>query len=324
MPGRQRPGSSSLAERANAGYPLVPGRSTGPFSLKVGVMTVLTALVVDDASFVRDLVKRTLRQRFPVIALSEAPNGRRAQSLMSRTHFDLILCDWEMPEMSGLELLQWMRQQDQYRQTPFIMITSRGDKDHVVEAIREGVSEYLGKPFSPEGLTGKIVKVMGRRLQESMARSGKSMAGPADAFKASAELLTQQRNGGVPEAPATPMRPPQPSDKRPSAGKASLSVAAVRFAEHTLRSVVKDINLTEVKVVAKRDQAFPGILDQAVVDIEVAEGKMARLNGYVHQLQAVDKRQDTDFVSVVIRFVDEDPAKLEDLSRFIARFRARG
>ena len=85
-------------------------------------MAMLKALVVDDASFVRDLVKRTVRQRFPVIETTDAQNGRRAQSLMSRTTFDLILCDWEMPEMSGLELLQWMRQQPQYEKVPFIMI----------------------------------------------------------------------------------------------------------------------------------------------------------------------------------------------------------
>ena len=103
-------------------------------------MATLKALVVDDASFVRDLVKRTVRQRFPVIDTTDAQNGRRAQSLMSRTTFDLILCDWEMPEMSGLELLQWMRQQPQYEKTPFIMITSRGDKDHVVEAVKGGES----------------------------------------------------------------------------------------------------------------------------------------------------------------------------------------
>ena len=99
-------------------------------------------------------------------------------------------------------------------------------------------------------------------------------------------------------------------------------MASVMFAESTLTSVVKDINLTEVRVIAKRNQACPGILDQAVVDIETGEGQMARLNGYVHQLQAVDKRQDTDFVSVTIRFVDEDPQKMEDLSRFVARFRS--
>ncbi|MDX1552030.1 MAG: response regulator [Marinobacter sp.] len=283
-------------------------------------MATLKALVVDDASFVRDLVKRTVRQRFPVIETTDAQNGRRAQSLMSRTVFDLILCDWEMPEMSGLELLQWMRQQPQYEKVPFIMITSRGDKDHVVEAVKGGVSEYLGKPFSPEGLSNKIIKVMGRRLKDAMDRSGKSMGGPADAFKESATLLTQKRE---PSSPA-PARPEKPSTAPGASARPAMSVASVRFADSTLRSVVKDITLTEVRVIAKRDQEFPGILDQAVVDIEVAEGQVARLNGYVHQLQAVEKRQDTDFVSVTVRFVDEDPQKLEDLSRFIARFRSGG
>ncbi|MCG8517653.1 MAG: response regulator [Pseudomonadales bacterium] len=296
-------------------------------------MAVLKALVVDDASFVRDLVKRTVRQRFPVMELTEAANGKRAQSLMSRTTFDLILCDWEMPEMTGLELLQWMREQPQYQKVPFIMITSRGDKDHVIEAVKQGVSEYLGKPFSPEGLSKKIIKVMGKRLKEAMSRSGKSMASPADAFKESASLLTQKREPAEsPKSPAVAADNPllrgaassQPPASKARPTKAPLSVASVRFAESTLRSVVKDITLNEVRVIAKRDQDFPGILDQAVVDIEVAEGQMARLNGYVHQLQAVDKRQDTDFVSVVVRFVDEDPQKLEDLSRFIARFRAGG
>jgi CheY-like chemotaxis protein len=286
-------------------------------------MAMLKALVVDDASFVRDLVKRTVRQRFPVIETTDAQNGRRAQSLMSRTAFDLILCDWEMPEMSGLELLQWMRQQPQYENVPFIMITSRGDKDHVIEAVKGGVSEYLGKPFSPEGLSKKIIKVMGRKLKDAMDRSGKSMASPADAFKESANLLTRK-----PEPAAESPSSSAPSQAAPAAtpkqapSRSSMSLASVRFSESTLKSVVKDINLTEVRVIAKRDQVFPGILDQAVVDIETGEGQMARLNGYVHQLQAVDKRQDTDFVSVTIRFVDEDPKKLEDLSRFVARFRA--
>ena len=283
-------------------------------------MATLKALVVDDASFVRDLVKRTVRQRFPVIETTDAQNGRRAQSLMSRTVFDLILCDWEMPEMSGLELLQWMRQQPQYEKVPFIMITSRGDKNHVVEAVKGGVSEYLGKPFSPEGLSNKIIKVMGRRLKDAMDRSGKSMGGPADAFKESATLLTQKREASS----SAPTRAGKPATLSGASTRPAMSVASVRFADSTLRSVIKDITLTEVRVIAKRDQAFPGILDQAVVDIDLAEGQVARLNGYVHQLQAVEKRQDTDFVSVTVRFVDEDPQKLEDLSRFIARFRSGG
>lgn len=267
-------------------------------------MAALKALVVDDASFVRDLVKRTLRQRFPVIELAEAQNGRRAQTLLTQTRYDLVLCDWEMPEMTGLELLQWMRAQQQYQKTPFIMITSRGDKSHVVEAVQEGVSEYLGKPFSPEGLSKKVIKVMGPVLRKAMADEGKAGAPVADAFRESANLLTRKHE---------PSAPP---------GRGRMTVAAIRFASSTLKCIVKDISLGEVRVIAKRDQEFPGILDQAVVDIEVADDRMARLNGYVHQLQAVDKRQDTDFISLVVRFVDEDPAKMADLSHFIARFRS--
>ena len=86
-------------------------------------MAMLKALVVDDASFVRDLVKRTVRQRFPVIETTDAQNGRRAQSLMSRTAFDLILCDWEMPEMSGLELIHALKANPDTQHIPVLMVT---------------------------------------------------------------------------------------------------------------------------------------------------------------------------------------------------------
>lgn len=277
-------------------------------------MDTLKALVVDDASFVRDLVKRTVRQHYPVIETTDAANGRRAQSLMSRQTFDLVLCDWEMPEMSGLELLQWMRAQPQYRTVPFIMITSRGDKDHVIEAVREGASEYLGKPFSPEGLSRKIAKVMGQSLKDAM--KGRNRGGAVDSLGESADLLTKKRE---PEAPARAAAGNVPDR---GAAKPTARLASVRFAGTVLKSVIRDISLTEVKLIAKRDQVFPAVLDQAVVDFETGNEQMARLNGYVYQLQAAEKRQDTDFVSVLIRFVDEDPKKMEELSRFIARFRS--
>jgi len=271
-------------------------------------MASLKALVVDDASFVRDLVKRTMRSTFPMVELHEAANGKKAQSMMNRIYFDLVLCDWEMPEMSGLELLRWMRQHDAYKQCPFVMITSRGDKSHVVEAVQEGVSDYLGKPFSPDALARKILKVGGRKLQEAMKSAKPGGAPAADAFRESANLLT----GAAAPKENEKARPP-------SAGAQFRGVAAVRFADSTLKCVIKAVTLSEVRVVAKRDQVFPGILEQAVVDMDLGEGRAARLNGYVHQLQAVEKRMDTDFVSITIRFVDEDPQKLEDLSRFIAR-----
>src|SRR5690606_28289136 len=128
-------------------------------------MSKVSVLVVDDAPFIRDLVKKGLRDHFPGILIEEAVNGRKAQQLLARAGIDLILCDWEMPEMSGLELLTWCREQDHLKTTPFIMVTSRGDKENVIQAIQAGVSDYIGKPFSNDQLVTKVKK--------ALARSGK-------------------------------------------------------------------------------------------------------------------------------------------------------
>ena len=134
-------------------------------------MGKVNVLVVDDASFIRDLVKKGLRDNFPGIQIEEAINGRKAQVMLSRTAMDLILCDWEMPEMSGLELLTWCREQDHLKTTPFIMVTSRGDKENVIQAIQAGVSDYIGKPFSNDQLVIKVKKALSRsgRLEALMS-----------------------------------------------------------------------------------------------------------------------------------------------------------
>lgn len=279
-------------------------------------MAMLKALVVDDAAFVRDLVKRTLRNQFPFIEVQEAPDGRKAQGMLTRTYFDLVLCDWEMPEMSGLELLRWVRQHDAYQHTPFVMVTSRGDRENVIEAIKEGVSDYLGKPFSPESLGKKIIKVMGSKLKAADTRSSRSIG---DALETSASLLAGARArpaqaSGSPLSGAIAELAGEPEQKQ------GANLSALRFAGHSLRAVLKNITLTEARLVARSTETLPPILEPAVVDIALDDDSVARLNGYVHQLQAVERSQETEFVSVTIRFVDDDPKKLEDLSRFIAKF----
>ncbi|KAA8983454.1 MULTISPECIES: response regulator [Gammaproteobacteria] len=287
-------------------------------------MSKLKALVVDDASFVRDLVRRTMRSQFPSIELHEAADGRKAQTLMGRERFDLILCDWEMPEISGLELLQWARGHSHYGETPFVMVTSRGDKEHVVEAIREGVSDYLGKPFSPESLGKKVRKVLGSQLGDD----GQKASASSDAFRQSADLLTgggrSQKKETPPPAGESPVESgnaPQPQTGKPAGGARGREATMVdlRFSQATLRGVLRAVTLNDVRVSARRDDAMPQILEQAVVDVDLGD-RMARLNGYVYQLQAQEKDPDTKFVQVVVRFVDDDPQKLEDLSHFIARF----
>ncbi|HCN45788.1 MAG TPA: two-component system response regulator, partial [Pseudomonas sp.] len=134
-------------------------------------MSKVSVLVVDDAPFIRDLVKKCLRNYFPGMVIEDAVNGRKAQTLMTKDVFDMVLCDWEMPEMSGLELLTWCRQQDAMKTLPFIMVTSRGDKENVVQAIHAGVSDYVGKPFTNEQLLTKVKKALARvgKLEAAMA-----------------------------------------------------------------------------------------------------------------------------------------------------------
>lgn len=289
----------------------------------------LRVLVVDDATFVRDLVKRTMRSQFPQISVDEAINGRKAQVMMSKQPYQLILCDWEMPEMSGLELLTWARANEHYQKVPFIMVTSRGDRGHVVEAAQQGASDYLGKPFSAEMLIQKVSRALAGKLPASKASpnlapkaasdtaslltgGAAKPAQPKASTGGSAALLTGQ-SGTTPSAPA-------PASSKDSA--ASQSLAKIRFAEFNLPCIIKAISLTDVQVVARSGQRFPSILEPAVVDIEADEAQvLERINGYVHSLKAVDKRMDTDFVQLVIHFVDEDPEKMASLSRYIANFK---
>ena len=125
-------------------------------------MSKVSVLVVDDATFIRDLVKKGLRDNFPGVQIEEAINGRKAQQMLSRQVVDLILCDWEMPEMSGLELLTWCREQPQLKAMPFVMVTSRGDKENVVQAIQAGVSGYVSKPFTNEQLLTKVKQALNK------------------------------------------------------------------------------------------------------------------------------------------------------------------
>jgi len=291
-------------------------------------MSKVSVLVVDDAPFIRDLVKKALRSHFPGIRIEDAVNGRKAQQILSRERFDLILCDWEMPEMSGLELLTWCRTQDALKTTPFIMVTSRGDKENVVQAIQAGVSDFIGKPFSNEQLTSKVRKALGR-------------AGKLDALAASAptrSLATGMANdslaaltGGKAEVvrPAAPAAEAKPSPLiQPSAAPASAPAGAasgrgqgqLRLANGSVACVIKALSLKEALLVVKRGEQLPQVLESAVLDLEQGEGgEVARLNGYLHAVAAFEPKPDSEWLQLSFRFVDRDPQKMDYLSRLIAR-----
>ena len=293
-------------------------------------MSKVSVLVVDDATFIRDLVKKGLRDNFPGVQIEEAINGRKAQQMLSRQVIDLILCDWEMPEMSGLELLTWCREQDNLKTTPFIMVTSRGDKENVVQAIQAGVSDYIGKPFSNEQLVTKVKKALSRsgKLQALAASAPPKMLSSGGFANDSLAALTGGKAEVVkPSAPtpapaAAPAPAPNAAPAPAAAGKAPAGrgQGQLRLPNGSMACVIKALSLKEALLVVKRTEQLPQVLESAVLDLEQGEAaETARLNGYLHAVAAFEPKPDSEWLQLTFRFVDRDPQKLDYLSRLIAR-----
>jgi two-component system chemotaxis response regulator CheY len=116
-------------------------------------------LVVDDIMTVRKIMTRLLGQ-IGFKNIVEATNGSEALEQAQKTQFDLIISDWNMPKLCGLELLAKLRENSRYKKIPFIMITANNSRDHVVDAAKKGVSAFIGKPFSVDTLRCRIEQAM--------------------------------------------------------------------------------------------------------------------------------------------------------------------
>ena len=291
-------------------------------------MSKISVLVVDDASFIRDLVKKCLRNYFPGIRTEDAINGKKAQAMLAREAFDLVLCDWEMPEMSGLELLTWCREQDNLKTMPFVMVTSRGDKENVIQAIQAGVSDFVGKPFTNEQLLTKVKQALNKvgKLDTLMNSAPTKMnsAFGNDSLSALTGGKAAVIGGGAPAAAAVnPFAKPVAAAPAPAAASSPASgrgQGQLRLPSGTQQCVIKALSIKEALLVVKRTDTLPQILDSAVLDLEQGDNaEIARLNGYLHAIVAFEQKPDSEWLQLTFRFVDQDAQKLDYISRLIAR-----
>ena len=117
-------------------------------------------LVVDDYGTMRRIMRNLLGQ-IGFTHIEEAADGTSALELLSERSFDLVISDWNMEPMSGLDLLRAVREDVRFRHLPFIMITAANKADNVVAAKLAGVSNYVVKPFTADTLKRKIDAVLG-------------------------------------------------------------------------------------------------------------------------------------------------------------------
>jgi two-component system chemotaxis response regulator CheY len=121
-------------------------------------MQYVKFLVVDDSATVLNVVRSTLINRLGAEKIYTAKNGQEALKILEVKDIDIIISDWEMPLLSGMELLQHVRKHHRVKDIPFIMMTARGDRDCVVTAVQNGVSHYVVKPFNADKLEDAINK----------------------------------------------------------------------------------------------------------------------------------------------------------------------
>ena len=123
----------------------------------------MKTIVIDDMLTMRKIITKMLKQ-IGFTDLHEADDGATAwpmieEGLNNGQPFEFIVSDWNMPKMSGLELLEKIRKDERTKKLPFLMITAEAEQSNVLKVVKAGVSNFVVKPFTPETLKGKIDKI---------------------------------------------------------------------------------------------------------------------------------------------------------------------
>ena len=117
-------------------------------------------LVVDDSSTMRRILKMTL-SKCGFSDVTEASDGKEGLEKCQSDQYDVVLTDWNMPNMDGMEMIVSIRALPGYEETPIMMVTTEGAKDDVIEALTRGANSYIVKPFTPETLKTKMSELLG-------------------------------------------------------------------------------------------------------------------------------------------------------------------
>ncbi len=127
-------------------------------------------MIADDMQMMRRLLKTALLKA-GFSEISEAINGEELLNKMDETAFDLIICDWDMPKMTGYDALRQIRKNDTHKHVPFVMVTAVADAGQVKKAIAEGINDYIIKPIKPEVFVDKIKHILNQTKVAAPAAS---------------------------------------------------------------------------------------------------------------------------------------------------------
>jgi len=122
----------------------------------------ISILIVDDMPAMRSILK-SLLNKLEFTNIIEAEDGNKAWEILQDKKVHLVISDWNMPNMKGIDLLKKVRADERYKDLPFLIVTTAGDKKNVIEAVQAGVSNYVIKPFDEAKLEEKIVSAFKKK-----------------------------------------------------------------------------------------------------------------------------------------------------------------
>jgi two-component system chemotaxis response regulator CheY len=108
----------------------------------------------------RRILKNILK-KIGFTQIIEADDGSNALKVLEKEKVDLVISDWNMPKMTGIEFLKAVRANTAFKDLPFLMVTAEAQKQNIIEAVQAGVSNYVVKPFTEEVITEKLAKILG-------------------------------------------------------------------------------------------------------------------------------------------------------------------
>jgi two-component system chemotaxis response regulator CheY len=117
-------------------------------------------IIADDFPEVTRVIRNILK-KIGFTNIREADGGKAVLRALKKEKYDLILCDWNMPDIPGIDVLKKIRSDDELKDIPFIMVTAETEKEKILAAIKAGVSNYIVKPFNAETINETLKKVFG-------------------------------------------------------------------------------------------------------------------------------------------------------------------
>jgi len=121
-------------------------------------------LIVDDMATMRRIIRSILNQ-LGYQNIDEAEDGKVALQKLKQQKYDFVITDWNMPNMTGIELVQAIRKDPDLKHLPVLMVTAEGKKENVIMALKAGVNNYIVKPFTPETLKQKLEQIWNQILK---------------------------------------------------------------------------------------------------------------------------------------------------------------